>query len=205
MSDLGWKHSCTVINSNTPPERNIQHPDPETIFPPPAPYSWLNMTQLPCVGWERADRTQRAIWFRGNFTCLLFWGGLHGPRLENSSASQEPGISGTLSFRALKHNFSQTTWSEMPPQWSWCWWRERSRALGCRATPGSSPGAVPTEDGKASQDSAVSERASPESPARWLGHWASWALWIFIKPMNRCRRRSRLKESALQVCQQTPR
>lgn len=75
MSDLGRKHSCTVINSNIPPVRNIQHPDPETIFPPPAPYRWLNMTPLPCVGWERADRTQRAIWFRGNFTCFLFLGG----------------------------------------------------------------------------------------------------------------------------------
>lgn len=134
---------------------------------PAAGWTWYNWR----VGWDRTDRTQKVIWSKGNFTCFQFQRCLCGPQLENSSASQEAGISGVLSFRALKHSGSQTTWSEMPPQHSWCWWKEPSWELGCRATPGSQPGALPTKDRKASQD--PSAQLWSHLPGQWfyLGHF----------------------------------
>lgn len=157
----------------------------------------VEMTQLPCVTRDGADCTQRAACFKGNFTS---------PLLDVDLGKFLIGP-GTRHFRDIKtqHSLNNMVCSAaMPPVLM-----ERAGLKG-----GWSGTPVTARDCKASQDWPVPECTVLALPASilsraqvFLGYaWAqvlSPALWKFSKQTKCCRQRSRFKESALQLCQQT--
>lgn len=155
---------------------------------------------MPCVTQDRAGWTQRAAWFKGNFTFPLLdvdpvW---KIPRSPRSQAFQGHWNTAFLKRHGLSHYGNASSADGVS--------RAERRV--------ESHPRVTARDCKASQDRAVPECTMLELPASilsraqvFLGYaWAqvlSSALWKLTKQTNCCRQRSRFKESALQLCQQT--
>lgn len=163
----------------------------------------VEMTQLPCVTQDRADWTQKGCLVQSEFHLSTF------RRVCADPAGKFLSLPGARDFRVTEtqHSLNNMVWvtTAMLPVLM-----ERAELKrGCRATPGSQPGTAKLPR----TGQYLSAQCWSCLPGFYLGHRFSWviswaqvlssALWKFTKQTKCCRQRSRLKESALQLCQQT--